>query len=403
MFFGGGIINYIDRAALGVVMPQIKKDLLLTNTDFAIAVNSFLISYGAFYILGGWLADRLGTKRAYPVMVVCWSIANMLHAFSRSLASLCVFRAFLGIAEGGYFPTAIRGATEWFTPERRANPIALYLCGSSLGALLTPPLVAWTALRFGWRGGFVALGSVGVVLVPFWFLLQRRIFQAYGTQNPAPASVSVEGPSPSSTNDGSLRGTLKSGKYWLVLASRALCDSVWFFYIFWMPGYLQEVRGFSLDRVGKSLWIPYLIADVGALTGAWVSGVLIRRGFTTNQGRKIVLVISAVLSMIGCTSYFAKNTVLSLALLGLALFGALSYGASINTVITEIIPRKHVAILYGITGASGTMLGVVTQFLVGRLVDTSGYKFPFIGAGLAFALALALLLRAGKVEPIRHS
>jgi len=402
LFFAGGVVSYIDRGALGVVMPQIRKDFSLSNTDYAIIVNCFLIFYGIFYILGGWLADRIGLRRAYPLMVVCCSIANILHGFASNLLSLCLCRALLGIAEGGFFPAAIRGATEWFPPADRAKAIAVYFCGSSLGALLTPPIVAWTALRFGWRGAFITTGALGLLVVPFWFLLHRQIYRAYGMRDPAPASAQAKEPSLPEESAVSLRLVLRRRKYWLLLISRALCDSVWFFYIFWMPGYFQEVRGFSLSKIGIFLWIPYLIADTGALLGAWVSSVLVKRGNSVDYSRRVVLVASAICCMAGAATGFPSHAVAALGLVSLALFGGLSYGSSINTAITEVIPKKHVAVLFGITGAAGTVLGAISQPLVGHLVDSVGYTFAFVGSGLAFALALVLLLGAGKIELIQE-
>jgi len=401
MFFAGGVISYIDRAALGIVMPQIRKDLSLTNTDYAIVVNCFLVSYGAFYILGGWLADRLGLRRAYPTLVICWSVANMLHAFAGSLFGLCLCRALLGMAEGGFFPAAIRGATEWFPSATRAKAIALYFCGSSLGSLLTPPLVAWTALRFGWRGAFITTGGLGLLVVPLWYLLHNKIYHTYGRWDPAPVFSSEEEAKFSAALDVPLRAVLRRSKYWLLLISRALCDSVWFFYIFWMPGYFQEARAFSLHLVGVLLWIPYLTADAGALLGAWISSALVKRGHSISYSLRVVLIGSGFFCMIGSITDFIPNSFAALGFVSLALFGALSYGSSINTAITEVIPRKHVAVLYGVTGAAGTALAAISQPVVGHLVDSIGYKIAFVGSGLAFALALTLLLCAGTIEPIR--
>jgi ACS family hexuronate transporter-like MFS transporter len=400
MFFAGGILNYIDRAALGVVMPQIRSDLSLTNVGYGVVVNSFLVSYSVFYILGGWLTDRLGLRRSYPLMVILWSIANILHAAAHSMTALCACRALLGIAEGGYFPAAIRGATEWFGSANRGKPIAVYFCASSLGSLFTPPLVAAAAVRFGWRGAFLLTGAIGFVLIPFWFLLHRRIRRAYGKYDPAPAFVHTIDAGATGKRDLHVGEVLRLKRYWLVLASRALCDTVWFFYIFWMPGYFQEALGFSLRRIASLLWIPYLAADASALAGGWLTGVFVKRGRSVGRSRTFVLAGSAVLTFVGSMAGFAPGAVMALVLVSISLAGALSYGSSINTAITDIIPRKHVAVLYGITGAAGTTLAALSQFPIGRLVDSMGYKLAFMGTGAAFAIALALFFAAGRIEPV---
>jgi ACS family hexuronate transporter-like MFS transporter len=140
LLFLGSVWNYLDRAVLGVVMPQLRRDLALTNTDYGVAVNAFLLLYMIFYILGGRLADSLGSRRTFTLTVVCWSVAHVLHALASGLRSLCLFRALLGIGEGGYYPTAMRGAAEWFAPKDRAKAVGILLCGLTMGTLVAPPL-----------------------------------------------------------------------------------------------------------------------------------------------------------------------------------------------------------------------------------------------------------------------
>ncbi|MBI3664655.1 MAG: MFS transporter [Acidobacteria bacterium] len=401
LLFIGSVLNYVNRAVLGVLMPQIRRELVLTNTDYGLAVNAFLTLYMVFYVVGGRLADRLGCRRSFTLTIIFWSVANLLHAFARGLRSLCFFRALLGMGEGGYYPAAIRGAAEWFPVENRAKAVALLLCGLSVGALLTPPMVAWIAIHHGWRASFLATGALGFLLVPPWLMLHRRVKQIYGTADPAPAFRQEEKGALPEENL-SLLEVLKRRKYWCLLMARALSDAAWSFFLFWMPGYFQEVRGFDLRMVGRWLWIPYFSADVGALGGAWVSSMLIQRGLGLNRSRKSVLIPSAALAALGGLVYFLPGPFLALAMASVALFGHLSWASNIHTVISEITPPKHLAVLYGITGAAGTLLGAASQPLIGRSVDLAGYAPAFIGVGVAYALALVLLLGAGKIERIRR-
>lgn len=397
----GSIVNYMDRAVLSVVMPQVKRDLALTNTGYGLAVNAFLVGYMVFYVLGGRLADRFGCRRTFVMTVLFWSAAKILHAFSRGLASLALFRALLGIGEGGYYPTAMRGAAEWFPPESRAKAVGLFICGISVGTLITPPLVAWVTLQSGWRAAFLITSLPALALVPAWLWLHRRIRLAYGTPDPAPAheaAVSAAGP-----DETTLCYVLHRRKYWLILLSRAVTDAVWFFYLFWLPGYFQEVRGFDLGAVGKTLWIPYFAADLGALGGAWVSSGFLQRGFSLSFSRKAVLIPACLLAALGSMAYFAPDDRFAVGLVSLALFAHLAWSSNIQTVITEIVPRRHVALLYGLTGAVGTGFGALTQPLVGRLVDEIGYGPGFIGSGALFLVAAALLVSAGRIEEIRIS
>jgi len=398
-FFAGSVLSFVDRSVLGVVMPQVRADLHLSNTEYGLAVNCFLIAYMIFYVLGGSLADRLGSRRTFTLNIVFWSLAGIAHAAARGLASLCVFRALLGAGEGGFFPTAMRGFSEWFPQEHRAKAVGVLMCGISLGMVITPPLVAWITLRYGWRAAFLVTGSLGFFVVPPWLWIHRRIRQAYSVPDPAPCLDEEAGNA--ARDHSSLRQVLAKRKYWCFLLARAFPDTVTFFYLFWLPGYFQDVRQYDLETVGKLLWIPFLCADLGALAGAWFSSALLARGLGLDRSRRTALVLSAFCVIAGASAFVAPTHTLALGLASLALFGHFSWSSNIQTVVTEIMPRKHMATLYGLTGAAGTLLAALTQPLIGRAVDTIGYGPPFAGTAVAYLLALTMLLCAGKVERIR--
>lgn len=401
LLFAGSLVNYMDRAALGVVKLPLCEELRLTNTDFGLALNAFLLAYMVLYVVGGRLADRLGYHRAFVVTIVFWSMANMMHAAAAGLLSLCFLRALLGVGEGGFYPAALRASSDWFPPETRSKAVGLYLCGLSVGSLLTPPVVAWITASYGWRASFVATGALGFALVLPWWLLHRRIRRVYGRANPAPGHVAEAAPGTAEQDEVSLWQVLRRRKYWCILAARALTDGAWWFFLFWTPGYFQEVRGFDLDMVGRWLWMPYLGADLGALAGGWLAAALIQRGLSASLGRKMVLVPSAMLGTLGLVVHFVESPYFALGLLTAALFGHFSWATNVHTAISEISPRRHQAVLYGITGAAGTLAGALTQPLIGYVVDTSGYAPAFVCVGAAYVLAIASLIAAGKIEPLR--
>ena len=268
----------------------------------------------------------------------------------------------------------------------------------SVGMLVTPPVVAWVTGRYGWRASFVVTGALGFLLIPPWLLLHRRIRQVYGTPDPDPAARLEARDSTGPLVP--LERVLRSRKYLCTLAARSCSDGAWYFYLFWMPGFFQEVRGVSLASVGRSLWIPYLAAGIGAVVGAWASSALIHRGWGLDRSRKAVLLPSAVLCALGATAGFVPSYPLALAIFSLALFGHQSWSSNLHTVISEITPPAHVAILYGITGAAGTLMGALAQLVIGPVVDTVGYDWVFVGAGLMYAAAGALLLAAGRIEAV---
>ena len=396
LLFAGSVINYLDRAALGVVMPQVRRDLRLSTQEYGWAVNAFLTAYMVSYVLGGRLADRFGCRRLVTWTAAFWSLAAAAHALVRGLAGLALVRGMLGLAEAAFYPAAMRGVSGWFPPKDRAKAVGLFLSALSVGTLLSAPIIARITEWAGWRTAFVVVGAGGLVLLPPWLWLHRRIGSIYGTLDPSPALRLVE----ESGSELSLAYVLRTRKFLCTLGARACSDAAWYFYLFWMPGYFQEVRGAPLAWVGQLLWIPYLAAGIGAMVGAWISSSLIHRGHTVDRARKLVMAPAALLAASGATIYAAPWNTAALAIMAAALFGHLAWSSNIHTAISEISPPRHVAVLYGITGAAGTMLGAVVQLVIGPIVDTHGYMLVFLGAGMAYAMAACLLFAAGKIEPI---
>jgi len=395
VLFGGSVTNYLDRAVLGIVMPQIRRDLVLTNQQYGWVVNAFLVAYMISYVFGGRLADRFGYRRVVAYSIGAWSLAGMSHALVRGLGSLASVRAALGLGEAAFYPAAIAGIYAWFPPKDRAKAVGLVLSALSVGTLLAVPMVAWITVRYGWRASFLATGAVGLLLLPPWRTLHRRAGEDLGAACPATRGNSDRGARTP------LAFVLRTRKYWCVLGARSCSDAAWYFYLFWMPGYFQEARGLSLETVGRLLWIPYLAAGVGAVAGAWFSSVLMHRGLSLDRARKAVLLPSAALGSLGALSYFAVDYTLAIAIIAVALLGHQSWSSNLHTAISEISPPEHVAVLYGMTGAAGTLMGAAAQLVIGPIVDAAGYRSVFVGAGLIYVAAAFLLVAAGRIEEIR--
>lgn len=400
VLFGGSVINYLDRSVLGVIMPQVRRDLGLTNQQYGWAIGAFLAAYMVSYVAGGRLTDRVGCRRMIAITTMFWSVAALSHALVTGLRSLCVARSLLGLGEAAFYPAAMRAAAGWFPSKDRAKAVGLFLSALSVGTLITPPIVSSVTGGFGWRASFLVTGSLGILLLPPWLWLHRRIRRAYGTPDPEPAAEAEVGDV--RKEEIPLARILRTRKYWCALSARACSDGAWYFYLFWVPGYLQEVRGLSLTSIGRLLWIPYLAAGVGAVVGAWASSTLIHRGFGLNLSRKSVLLPSAALCIIGTACSIARGDGLIFFLLSVGLFGHQSWSSNIHTVIIEIVPSTHVAWLYGMTGAAGTLMGAIAQLGIGPIVDAVGYGPIFAGVGLLYAMAAALVLVAGQIERIRR-
>jgi ACS family hexuronate transporter-like MFS transporter len=397
VLFAGSVLNYLDRAVLGVVMPQVRHSLSLSNTDYALVVNAFLLSYMIFYVVGGRVSDRLGCRRSFVVNVIAWSTASMLQALSRGLVSLCGFRGLLGAAEGGFYPTAIRGVSDWFPASNRAKAVGILLCGLSVGSLVAPPVVAAITLRHGWRAAFIVTGALGFLLLPPWLFLHARAQRMFGKTD-AMLTFEQESSSPRAAQESvSILQAVRQKKYLCLLAARSITDAIWFFCLFWIPGYFQEVRGFNLTEVGRWLWIPFFFGDLGALAGTWISSALVKKGVGLDRSRKAVLIPSALLAVCSTGTFYFEGHFAALSALSIALFGIFSWAGNLQTAITEVIPPQHVAVLYGITGAVGTLTAALSQLLIGRVVDRVGYEPVFIALGTGLLVALALVFAAGKI------
>jgi len=402
LLFAGSMINYVDRSVLGVVMPQVRRDLSLTNTDYGLVIHAFLVMYAIFYILGGRIADRLGYRRTFTLTIVFWSIATMALSLAQGLRSLFFCQAMLGMGEGSYYPTAMRGAAGLFPPASRVKAVGTILSAISLGMLITPPLVVWTTLHYGWRAAFLLIGALGLLLVPPWLWVHGQIPRTEGTPDPAPVVASGSAAGIPAEPEATLGEVLKTRKYWCVLAARACADAAWYFYLFWIPGYFQEARGLSLAGVGRILWVAYFCAFLGPFAGAAASSALIRKGWGVYRSPKTVMLVFASLCAFSAAAGFAPNTSLAMALVSLALLSHQAMSTNLHTVITEISPPRHVAILYGMTGAAGTFIGAASQLVIGPIIDRHGYQPAFVWVAGMYVLAAGLLVSAGVLEPIRR-
>jgi ACS family hexuronate transporter-like MFS transporter len=402
LLFAGSVVNYLDRSVLTVVIVRVRHDLALSNANYGLAIHAFLVMYAVFYILGGRIADRLGYRRTVTLTLVFWSLANMAHSLVQGLRSLFLCQAILGMGEGSYYPAAMRAAARLFPPANRAKAVGAILSAVSLGMLIAPPLVAWTTLHYGWRATFLLLGALGLLVLPPWLWVHRHARGLEDTPTPAPEEDVSPADGAPSEQELTLGEVLRTRKYWCLLAARGCGDAVWYFYLFWIPSYFQDARGLSLATVGRLLWVPYLCSFIGSFAGGVASSALIRRGWGLHRSRKTVMLVFCALCVFSASAGFAPTANLALALVSLALFAHLSWSVNLHTVITEISPARHVAILYGMTGAAGTLLGAAAQLAIGPLIDLHGYKPAFVWAGGMYALAAALLISAGVLEPLRR-
>lgn len=388
-------ISYLDRQTLPVAIHAIGKDIPLSNSQFSALQSAFLLSYAFMYAGGGKLADLLGTRRGFTVIMIFWSLACASHALATSFAMLAISRLLLGAGEGGGFPAATRVVAEWFPTAERASAMGIINAGTSVGAVIAPPLIALILSHWSWRWIFLLTGAVGALWTVLW-----SAYYSSPTESEIAARESGHTESPSAK----LRWTdlLRIRESWGVIVAKFLSDAAWYFYLFWLPKYLYDARGFDVKAVGMFAWIPYAAAGIGCLAGGWFSSVLVRRHFSLGVARKLALGLSAaVMPSVLLVPHVPVSW--AIAIFSLAYFGQQSWSTLIMVLPTDLFPRSVVGSVAGLVGFGGAMGGIVFGEVVGYLLDHGfGYKVVFSIAGLLHLAAfLVILVTIPVLQPLR--
>jgi ACS family hexuronate transporter-like MFS transporter len=396
-------INYLDRQTLPVVIAEIQKDIAISNSAFSTLQAMFLLSYAVMYAGGGWLVDRLGTRVGYALVAGLWSAACMAHAAAHTVFGLGAARFFLGLGEGGGFPASAKAVAEWFPARERSMAVGVFNTGSAVGAVLAPPLIAAVVLSWNWRAVFVLTGAAGLVWAALWGLLYRPA--AAGPVLLAAGAGAADPESAGGDAGTALRwlDLLKLRPVWTLVIVKFLTDGAWFFFIFWLPKYLGDARGFKMDAIGRYAWIPYACAGVGSFVGGWLSAALIRRGLTLDRSRKIALGVSAALLPLSLLVVGAPVH-LAIALVSLAFLGHQFWSVIVQTLPTDLFPARTVGSVAGLIGCAGSVGAMLFNLLVGAILDRTGnYVVPFFLAGIMHPLALGLVLLTLNVDRDRWS
>ncbi|MGI9315400.1 MAG: MFS transporter [Luminiphilus sp.] len=391
-------INYIDRSVFGVVAPMIREQFDIGDADYGLITSGFLLAYGIGQLISGPLIDRLGTKRAFSVAAVFWSVATILHALGRGLWSFFALRILLGLAEAANFPAASKAVAQWFPANERSTAVAIFMLGAGLGAIITPPLTVWTLQTLGWQWAFIIPGSLGLVWV---FLWQRwyHLPETHPTIEPTEKALILEQRS-NQQSQGSWTALLSYREFWGILIARVVSDFPFYFFLFWLPQYLIDVRGFDLRAIAMFAWLPWVAADLGALTGGSLSSALVTRGYTINRARKTVIWLGAVLVALAVIpAYYTASSALALALICFGLFAIQVKGSVFFTLPTDLFPADRVATVWGVFGAVGSLGGSLLGLLAGYLIQEAGYESVFLMiASLHLISALLLQIFVPKID-----
>ncbi len=393
--------NYMDRNVLGVLRVTLQHDLGWNEIDYGNLVVFFQAAYAVGMLVMGRLVDRLGTRLGYAFAMVFWSLASMGTAFCSSFASFAVSRCALGFGEAAVFPASIKAVAEWFPKKERALATGIFNAGTNVGAMLAPVVVAWISLRWGWRGAFLGIGAIGFIWLVLWLMFyqkpqeHRRLSKAeldYIRSDPQETVRVIK-----------WARLVPLRQTWAFGVGKFLIDPVWWFYLFWMPGFFQTKHGLSLTRIGLPLIAIYVIADIGSVVGGWISSFLIRRGRTINAARKIAMLICAIGVTPVVFAYRVESTFSAVLLIGLAAACHQGFSANLYTVTSDMFPAEAVGSVTGIGGMAGAIGGLLIASVVGHVLQWTGsYMIPFVIAGSAYLVALAMIhLLSPRLEPAK--
>lgn len=394
-------ISYLDRQTISVAITAIQRDIPLSNIQFSQLQAAFLVAYALMYAGGGVLVDRLGTRRGFVVIMAGWSLACASHGLATGFRSLAASRFLLGIGEGGGFPAATKALAEWFPGSERSTAMGLVNAGTAVGAVIAPPAIAAILLLAGWRWVFFITGAVGLLWAIWWLRVYEPAATHPGLSETERAHlaevVAVRGAAPRTP----WSQLLGYREVWGLVCAKFLSDAAWYFYLFWLPKYLYDVRGFDVKQVGAYAWIPYAAAGVGCLIGGSLSSALLRRGASVDAARKIALGASAAMMPI-IIAVTHVPTSLAIVLFSIAFFGQQSWSTLVMVVPTDLFPRHIVASVAGLVGFGGAMGGVVFNLVAGRILDSGlgyGVVFPIVGSLHVLAF-IVIMLAIPTIHPL---
>ena len=391
--------NYMDRQVLGVLKTTLQHDLGWNEIDYSNLVFAFQTAYAAGMVLVGRLIDRLGTRLGYALAMVFWSLASMAHAFAGSLRGFAIARAALGFGEAGIFPASIKTVAEWFPKKERALATGIFNAGTNVGAIATPLFVPWITINWGWRWAFILTGAVGFVWLVFWLWLYRK-----PEEHPRLSKAELDYiRSDPSDPPGKMKwlDLLSYRQTWTFMMGKFITDPIWWFYLFWVPDFLQRKHGLALMQIGLPIVVIYVIADVGSVAGGWLSSWMIHHGKSVNVARKTALLICAVSVVPIVFAYRIESTWGAVLLLGLAAAAHQGFSANLYTLTSDMFPARAVGSVVGIGGMAGAIGGMLIAKVVGYALQWTGsYMIPFFMAGSAYLLAVAVIhVLSPRLEP----
>ncbi len=408
LIFVATVINYIDRTAFALLWPQMGEDLGMDNSDYALMLNIFMVTYALSKFLSGRLYDKIGTRIGFILSIVVWSLAATFHAVAQGIVSLSAVRGMLGLGEAGLWPGAVKSNGEWFPVKQRALAQGIFNSGASIGNVIAPVIIVYLYAQFGWKSTYVILGVIGLLWVIPWFILnkskpedhpwiteeERNLILNDRIEN---NDVAVEG-----AKSLSVTKILSFKQPWGILLCRFFIEPIWWFFAGWMPIYLNSKFGLSIEEIGKTMWISYLMAAAGGILGGMFTEAIIKRT-SVDVGRKASIVIGCLLIIVGFVSIIMfvsdSNYMTFIYLAGLALFGFQFAIGNIQTLSSDLFKGPSVGTLAGLAGTVAAVSPIIMNWFIGTITKGGSYTPAFVAITVSVVLAvLAIFILIRKIK-----
>jgi ACS family hexuronate transporter-like MFS transporter len=390
LLFFATTLSYVDRQVLSLLAKTLETSIGWTAVEYGNITTAFSIAYGIGLLLAGRLLDKFGTRIGFAVAVAVWSAAAMLHAAVATALGFGFMRVFLGLSEAANFPACIKTVAEWFPKRERGTATGLFNSGANIGAIATILLVPWLTAKFGWRACFLMTGSCGFLWVAVWLLMFRQ--PEDHPRVSAEELAVIRSDPPEKVEQVPWRRVFPRKETWAFGLGKFLTDPIWWFYLFWLPKYLQDTYHLPLKGVIWPMLVVYNASTVGSVAGGWLSGKLIGSGWSINAGRKTAMLICALCVVPVLYVPYAGGLWMVVGILSLATAAHQGWSANLFTTASDMFPRVATGSVVGIGSAAGALGVALMTNAAGWIVTlTHSYFLLFMISGVAYLVALGVV------------
>ena len=398
LIFLATVINYIDRTAFALLWPEMGKDLGMDNSDYALMLNIFMVTYAASKFLSGRLYDKIGTRIGFVMSILVWSAAAAFHAVAKGIGSLSIVRGLLGLGEAGLWPGTVKNNGEWFPVKQRALAQGIFNSGASIGNVIAPVVIVYLYAQFGWKSTYILLGLLGLIWIVPWLIINKSKPEDHPWITEEEKKMILNDRKESNDDDEEkevkklgLVEMMRHKEPWGVLACRFFIEPIWWFFAGWMPIYLNSKFGLSIEVIGKTMWISYLMAAAGSIIGGLFTEAVIKRT-NVDTGRKASIVVGCALVIIAFVSIilFVKvdNFMTFIYLAGVALFGFQFAIGNVQTLSSDLFRGPSVGTLAGLAGTIAAVSPIIMNWFIGRITLNGSYTPAFIAITGSVALGV---------------